>query len=215
MENNKQSAQSFFTKIENFWYYYKTPVILAAVFIFIISVLMIQNKDSVKTDLNIALITTGTVHEGTINFENHVVDLLKDSDGNGEKHVTMSRIFMTSNEKDEKNETARYHVETLLADRGAVIFLFDRTNYDRFIVKDAFCPLDELMPIDNYTDKLLYPGETPIAFSVKGSRLLADIGFSNDDLYATVLFRRPEDAQNQTINTQYENGVAVLTELLK
>jgi len=41
------------------------------------------------------------------------------------------------------------------------------------------------------------------------------MGFSNDDLYATVLFRRPEDAQNQTINTQYENGVAVLTELLK
>jgi len=215
MATNKQEKQSFFAKLENFWYYYKTPVILAAVFIFILSVVISQNLKSVKTDLNIALVSADVVNEGNINFESYLGEQMADSDQNGEKHITLTRIFLNPKSTDENNESARLHLESLLADRGAVLFVFDRQNFEHYIAKDAFCSLDEIMDITPYGDNVFYRNDVPVALHLEGSKLLKDMGFSNEDLFATVLFKRDEDAQNQVLSAQYENGVTVLKELMK
>ncbi len=215
MATNKQEKQSFFAKLENFWYYYKTPVILTAVFIFILSVVISQNLKTVKTDLNIALVSADVVNEGNINFETHLGEQMLDSDQNDEKHITLTRIFLNPTSTDENNESARLHLESLLADRGAVLFIFDRQNFEHYIAKDAFCPLNELMDTTPYGDKVFYRNDVPIALHLEGSKLLKDMGFSNEDLFATVLFKRDEDAQNQVLSAQYENGMTVLKELMK
>lgn len=215
MANRKQEKQSFFSKLENFWYYYKTPVILAAAFIFILSVVICQNLQSVKTDLNIALVSVDVLNEGNINFEEKLAAQMIDSDQNGEKHITLTRIFLNPKSTDENTESTRLHLESLLADKGAVLFIFDKENFEYIMTKDAFCPLDALMDTAAYGDKVYKRNEVPVALHLAGSTLLKDMGFTNDDLYATVLFKRDEDAQNQVLAAQYENGITVLKELMQ
>lgn len=207
--------RSFKQKWEDFWYYHKTTVIICVVLVIVFSMFISQFTSQVETDLNISIVTADVLTESSINFNEYFSDKLQDSNADGEKNITLTRLFITNAEEDEANESALQSLEAQLAGRGSVIFMFDASNYERMIKKDAFCPLNELMDVSEYGDRVVYHNERPMALHLTGSALLADMGFSNDDLYALVLFRRPEDAQNETIRLQYENALVVLKELMK
>ncbi|MBE7022568.1 MAG: hypothetical protein E7414_05080 [Ruminococcaceae bacterium] len=211
----REENQSFKQKLENFWYYYKTPVILGILVLLIIAFLISGTTEKVATDLNISIVTADILTEGSINFDEALGDVIVDSNNDGEAHITINRLFLAENTGGENYEAYAQALEAQLSDRGAVLFIFDRLNYERMIKKDAFCPLNELIDINAYGDRVLYHNDRPMALSLQGSKVLADMNFTNDDVYAMFLFRRPEDAQNETLNIQYQNGVAVLTELMK
>jgi len=212
---NANENQSFFRKIENFWYYYKWSVILGLLAVLIVAFFISEFTNRVPTDINISIVTKDMITEGSINFEQVLGEKIQDANGDGEKHITISRLFITEDAEDENTESAIYTLESQLADKGAVLFIMDQYNYERVMARDAFCPLNEMIDISTLGDRVLYRGDTPIALSLKGSALLPEVGITNDDLYALVLFKRDEDAQNQEINKQYENGSVILAELAK
>lgn len=213
-QEDQNKPASFLSKVENFWYYYKAPVIIVIVIAAVLAILFTSNSDSVATDLNIAIVTSETLTEESINFNESLPGLIADANGDGEANITISRFFISKDLTQENDETYQNNLESQLANKGAIIYIADAANYERLIKKDAFCPLDEFFDTEAYGNRVMYRGDQPIAFHLTGSKLLADMSFTTDDLYAMLLFRRPEDADDPIENTEYANAVAVLKELL-
>lgn len=213
--NETQEKQSLKAKIENFWYYYKVPTIIILVVLCIGALVLMSAPESVHGDLNIVLVSAEPITEGTINFNDVIPkEAIKDINEDGRQDITFSRLFVSAEIKDDDTRAYQQTLESYLSGRKAVLYIFDRVNYDRMIQKDAFCPLDEFFDVNAYRDRVLYRNDEPMAFSLAGSKALADMGLSNDDLYALMLFRLPE-GELEPLEPLYENAVSVLTELLK
>lgn len=206
---------SFKKKLENFWYYYKVPVIIVIIVatagIFLIS----EMSKSVPSDLKISLISEGTLSDETINFNEALPNVIQDIDNDGGANITISRIYINKTMKTEDLDVMKNTLESQLANKGATLFIVDQSNYDNLIKKDAFCPLNELMDLSDYGDRVIYRGEVPIALHLSGSKVLADMKFENDDLYALILFRRPGEENDPVRVKEYENATLVLKELMK
>ncbi len=202
-------------KMEDFWYYHKMPVILGLVALLIGMVCFSDMFYKVPTDLNLYMVTAEPVSEGTINFDEVLSDVVQDIDGNGESDITISRVFLSADLAEENASYYQQSLETELANQGAVMYIFDRVNYERMVKKDAFCPLDAYLDVAAYGDRILYRDNVPVAVSLAGSKVLKEMEFTNDDLYALLLFQRPEDFEDTNRMAEYENAAAVLEALLQ
>lgn len=211
----KQKNTSFKKKIENFWYYYKTLVLIVFALLALAAMIIFLNSGKATSDLNISLTTAGALTEMDINFNEGLPGLIKDINGDGEANITISRQFITEDENDESTEAYLQTLEGQLAHKGATLFIADGITRDILLKKDAFCYLDEFFNIDEFGDRVMFRNEKPIAFSLKGSRVLKDMQFAYDDLYAFILFKRPEDANDPSSILEYENAVAVLSALME
>ena len=211
----KQKNGSFMKKIENFWYYHKTAVISGAVLLALVAIIISLNSDKAVSDLNISLTTAGVLTEDDINFNKAMPDLIQDINGDGEKNITISRQFITEDETNEQVKAYRQTLEGQLSFKGATLFIVDSLTRDILLKKDAFCYLDEFFNVDAYGDRVLYRNDMPVAFSLKGSRVLKEMKFAYDDLYAFILFKRPEDETDPVSIKEYENAVTVLSVLME
>lgn len=212
--SEKQQNGSLKSKIENFWYYYKVPVIIVLVVILIAGFLLSENGEQVVSDLNISLVSAEALTESSINFNQALPGVIRDINSDGEANITISRLFIGADLKDKNAEASLQTLEAQLVDKGAKLFIFDKVNYDRTVKKDAFCPLDTFFDVGQYGDRVLYRNDEPIAFHLTGSKVLADMGFTSDDLYALLLFQRPEDESDPVSRAEYENAAAVLSALM-
>lgn len=215
MNTKDKKSTSIKEKLENFWYYYKTPVIIGVILIAIASYLISELTSSVSSDLKISLVSQNPLSEGSINFNEGMPGLIKDINNDSEANITIQRTFLGEDITSDESQAYYQTVMGQLSDKGATLFIFDKINLDRMIKKDAFCPLDELIDISAYGDRVIYRNEVPVALSLDGSKVLSDMQFTDDDLYALVLFRRPEDANDSECIAEYENAALVLTELMK
>lgn len=206
---------SFKAKLENFWYYYKTAFILGLVVVLAGVFLISELTKKVPSDLKISLISEDVLSEASINFNEALPGIVQDIDNNGDASITISRLFINDKLEKEKAEAMSQSLESQLASQSATLFIADKANYEKLIKKDAFCPLNELLDVTPYGDRVLYRGETPIALHLAGSKVLADMQFVTDDLYALVLFRRPGDENIPERVKEYENAVNVMIELMK
>lgn len=206
---------SFKAKIENFWYYYKSAVILIGIVVLAGILLLNEFTKTVPSDLKVSLISAGTLSEGNINFNESLPGVIEDIDASGDANITIARLFLSESMKEDNAEAMRQSLESQLANKGATLFLVDAINFERLVKKDAFCPLDELMDISGYGDRVFYRDGTPIALHLTGSKVLSDMEFLNDDLYALILFRRPGEENDPVCVAEYKNATKVLTELMK
>ncbi|MBE7048502.1 MAG: hypothetical protein E7393_03925 [Ruminococcaceae bacterium] len=201
--------------IENFWYYHKVAVIVIIIGILIVGVLVTQHSSRLVTDLNISLVTAEDLLEESINFNEALPGLIKDSNKDGEANITISYMLIGQDIEKEENANQLNSLEQQLMNNGATLFIVDSLNYDRLIKKDAFCPLDTFFDVALYQDQILYRNDEAIAFSLKGSKVLREMKFINDDLYALLLFQRPGEENDPVRNIEYQNAVAVLSALLE
>ncbi|MBE7036830.1 MAG: hypothetical protein E7403_06015 [Ruminococcaceae bacterium] len=215
MKNKDNKPTSFKEKLENFWYYYKLPVIISILVVGIGVFLYFEFSQSVVSDLKVCLTSKEALSEGTINFNEGMPGLIKDINGDNEANITIQRIFLGEDISSDEGQTYYQNLMGQLSSKGSTLFIFDKTNLDRMIKKDAFCPLNELMDLSAYNDRVVYRNDVPVALHLTGSKVLADMEFTSDDLYAMVLFRRPEDANDLKCNAEYDNAVLVLKELMK
>ena len=201
-------------KLDNFWYYYKFHCLIAVIALFGIWLLIDFNTQPFS-DLNISLTSVDALSEETINFNEVLPDLITDTNGDGMTNITISRQFIG---QDAEGADSREHYSKLLSqlsEKGAVLYIMDKVNFDRMIKKDAFSPLDAWMDITVFGDRVIYRDDTPVALSLKGSRILADMKFIDDDLYGLILFFRPEDSEDAATKAQYENAAKVLAALME
>ncbi len=201
-------------KLDNFWYYYKFHCLIALVALLGVW-LVFDFVTQPVSDLNISLTSIGSLSEETINFNEALPGLIVDANHDGMENITISRQFIG---EDAEGKDSREHYSKLLSqlsEKGATLYIMDKVNFDRMIKKDAFSALDEWMDVASYGDRVIYRGDSPVALSLKGSRILADMKFTDDDLYGLILFTRPEDANDAFTQAQYENAAKVLAALME
>ena len=206
---------SFKAKLENFWYYHKATVIVVTIVVLAGILLVGELSKQVPSDLKISLVSADALSDGNINFNKALPGVIADIDDSGDAIITIERLFLSKSLSEDNAEATQQSLEAQLANKGATLFIVDRVNYDRLIKKDAFCPLNELMDLSTYGDRVLYRGDTPIALHLTGSKVLSDMKFLSDDLYALVLFRRPGEENDPVQVAEYDNAVKVITELMK
>ncbi|MBE7035205.1 MAG: hypothetical protein E7402_03655 [Ruminococcaceae bacterium] len=209
MEKQKESWKS---KLENFWYYHKGTCLVALFVIIILSFIATNYTSRLDTDINISLVSENILSEATINFNTIFADKIEDANGDGEPLITISRLFIGRGNEDNQDELNL--LEKQLANKGATLFIVDALNYERLIKKDAFCPLDEFFSVEDYGDRVCYRGDVPIAFHLGGSKVLAEMEFVTDDLYALLLFRREGEENDPAENAEYRNAVTILDALM-
>lgn len=206
---------TFKEKIENFWYYYKVPVIAVIIVAFIAAFFINERRHTVVSDLKTTLATVSAVTDSSIDFNKALPGLVEDINGDGEANITISRLYISENLSEENDETYLNTLESQLSGKGSTLFIFDKANLDRMIKKDAFCSLDEFFDISAYGDRVVYRNGEPVALHLTGSRVLADMEFNTDDLYVMLLFRRPGDEENAECTAEYRNAVLMIEELMK
>lgn len=206
---------SFKKKLQNFWYYHKVTVIIVILCIALGSILIQDVFQSIQPDLKVTLVSAGQMAKGNINFNTVLSDNISDINNDGEANISVSHLVLSESLQGDNDEAFMKTLEAKLANKGSTLFIFDKVNFDRMIKKDAFCPLNEFFDVAVFGDRVMYRGDQPMAFHLTGSKVLGEMGFVNDDLYAMLLFRRPGDEQDSTTVAEYENAVAVVTELMK
>ena len=144
-QEDQNKPASFLSKVENFWYYYKAPVIIVIVIAAVLAILFTGNSDSVATDLNIAIVTSETLTEESINFNESLPGLIADANGDGEANITISRFFISKDLTQENDETYQNNLESQLANKGAIIYIADAANYERLISCWLICPLPRMI----------------------------------------------------------------------
>ena len=191
------------------------PVILVIIFLVIGGYFVYERTSAVVSDLKVTIATSEALTEASINFNEAMPGVVKDINNDGEENITIMRLYIDGNEEDENTQSSLKTLEAQLADKGTTVLIFDKLNFDRMIKKDAFCPLNELIDVTPYGDKVMYRDNVPVALHISGSYVLKNMDFTNDDLYAMVLFRRPQDANDTELNAEYENASLMLKELMK
>ncbi len=202
-------------KWENFWYYNKAAVLIGIAVIFFLGVGLLGNLVNADPDLKITTVTQAQQDNIGLYLKKTVAHRLQDI--NGDDYIELSLRGMTLEEdlSTDENNQVQNSINSQLANRGATLFIFDKLNFDRYIRKDAFEPLDTFFDVSNLGDRAVYKGDIPIALNLTGSKLLTEAGAIGDEFYGMLLFKREADADNAEIQAEYENAVTMLLALLE
>ncbi|MBQ9914955.1 MAG: hypothetical protein IJO50_02295 [Clostridia bacterium] len=201
-------------KLENFWYYNKIAVLLGFVGLIFVAFASLSFFVNTESDLKITMLTSVQQEEFALSLKPLLMEHLEDI--NGDNYIEVGvRDMLLNNELDAENSAnVQKSILSQMANRGATLFIFDKANYDLMVQKDAFCPLDQIISLEGLEDRVVYRNDIPVAVSLAGSKMVKEAGAVTEELYALVLFRRPEDAGNEKIDKEYENAKIALEVLL-
>ena len=213
---------------QNYWYYYKWPVILIAFFVGVILFCTLQSETQEETDANILFVGPHLFETGEkTTLENNLSNVLKeDYDDDGEKRVSV--IEMPAFSEDEiraavgdstdmnlllkygrltYDEVEKNFTQQLFAG-DAVICFFDPHWFDLVKENGGLMPLQEVL---GYA-----PSDMVDEYGVKLSSL--SIGaYCNLPDSTIVCFRRPSTAASlaggKEMEKRYQNSVQVFKDL--
>lgn len=208
--------KNFKQKWENYWYYHKAATILVIIFVLAVVLFIATADDSRSLDGNISIVTEGVVSASTISFDELIQDKIEDVNGDGVLSLNVNELWIAGDGSSSSDATSLQSVLASFSTGDTGLYIFDKTNLDRFIVYDAFCPLKNVLSDDvlNAHETVMRDG-TAYAISLKNCGLVENYDFETDDLYAAVIFDRPlEDTEIETKKLA-DNAKVVLCELLK
>lgn len=149
----EQTNASFGEKLQNFWYYYKLYVIVAAVLVFILLFTLITGLQRREPDANLLYVGGKTLTDSQVQ---HIYDTLKqnvikeDLNGNGEVEPDLLSLRPKVAGKDEYGEIvydASFYqdYEHELYSGDTVIFLVESKDlYERMLMDDLLVPLEDI-----------------------------------------------------------------------
>lgn len=216
-EKNTEKKQ-FKSKWDNYWYYYKIHTWIGIFVVFVLAVTITQCVQTVKPDVYIDLVTSVPVTDSSIALDGVFDDVLTDVNEDEKKHINISTLYLSEEMKSEQDMAMQQKMMLELAAGDVTLFIFDKTNLDRYITQDAYSPLSDfidLAPYQGMDGKLIERDGVPYAISLKGSKKLQELGFATDDLYGAFRFVPEKAAKDEKKMMEYQNAAAILTELLK
>lgn len=216
-EKNTEKKQ-FKSKWDNYWYYYKIHTWIGIFVVFVLAVTITQCVQTVKPDVYIDLVTSVPVTDSSIALDGVFDDVLTDVNEDEKKHINISTLYLNEEMKSEQDMAMQQKMMLELAAGDVTLFIFDKTNLDRYITQDAYSPLSDfidLAPYQGMDGKLIERDGVPYAISLKGSKKLQELGFATDDLYGAFRFVPEKAAKDEKKMMEYQNAAAILTELLK
>lgn len=191
-ESDIHVKSPIFEKLENFWFYYKTHVIVTAFALFVLLICVVQSCSREAEDISV-------LYAGPASFSQEAFELVKDElstaltadyDGNGEKHAglvaynVMSEAQILEREKELESTVNRsyfseqFQIYSKYVTSGeCAVFLLDPWLYEALVSQEVniLRPLSEVMT--NIPEHAV--GEYGIAFSetalYKNSKCLSQL----------------------------------------
>lgn len=216
-EANNTEKKTLKAKWDNYWYYYKIHTWIGIFVLFVMIVSISQCIQTVKPDVTVDVVTTGALTESFWDADEYLNENITDINEDGNKHISWSSLYISAEGTGEQDVAMQQKMMVELAAGDVTLFLFDKTNLDRYITQDAYSPLADfidLTPYENEEGKLIERDGTVYAISLKGSQKLTEMGFANDDLYAAFRFVPEKSAKDEKKMAEYKNAAVILEELL-
>ncbi len=203
------------SSLENFWYYYKWPFLGGIVVFFVVIIAMMNFTDVEEpSDAQVLAVFARPLTTQEFEFQTRLEGVIEDADGNGTKHISTNALYITEGGKSDEDSLAISKFENNIAYARADLVLMDGTNLERFKPKDFLAPLEDYVDVSQFDEtNLVYRDGKAVAVKLTDSKLLLDMQFFIDDVYAGIMFVPEEAAQGLDIHRK--NGAEMLLELSK
>jgi hypothetical protein len=186
-------------KLENFWYYYKTYVLIGigAVLLVLLGFCSL-GSNAPEPDLNIALITDEYLLIDQEQLETAFADNMPvDTNQDGIKVAYLNALIGL-----DTNPSGRQVVDMEAAVGPSKLMILDESALQ------AYANENFVMDLRGHVDDSLLPGEGPVfALPIRAGSFLADY-IQTDGLYICVKSERPNDGD--AVAREYENAFAIL-----
>ena len=213
--SNKKEKGFFLTSLENFWYYYKWPflggiVIFFGVIIFMLN--MTETEEPSDVDITAVFARPLTVQEFT--FQPYVESVVSDADANGTIRVQTKGLYITEGGKTDTDLVSMNNFDSAMAYGEGDLVLLDGANLSRYQSKDFLASLSDYVDVSQFAEEnLIYRDGKAVAVRLKNSKILTDMQFIIDDVYAGIMF--VPEMQEEQVAARRENAAKVLLELCK
>ena len=213
--SKKKEKGFFLTSLENFWYYYKWPflggiVIFFGVIIFMLN--MTETEEPSDVDITAVFARPLTVQEFT--FQPYVESVVSDADANGTIRVQTKGLYITEGGKTDTDLVSMNNFDSAMAYGEGDLVLLDGANLSRYQSKDFLASLSDYVDVSQFAEEnLIYRDGKAVAVRLKNSKILTDMQFIIDDVYAGIMF--VPEMQEEQVAARRENAAKVLLELCK
>ena len=172
--------------------------------------------DSLPQDGKVMVVTSGYVANEAINFDGLIDGKIVDVNKDGISTLSVTELTLTAGGSSSNDQTTSSQVLSSFTSGDTGLYIFDKTNLDRFMAFDAFEPLENLLPEDVVKEHAAFSrdGKT-FAVSLAGLGLVEKYNFTIDELYAAVIFDRPLDDTDEKTKQLADNAKVLLCELFK
>lgn len=217
MKNKAEKKQKSFLRasVENFWYYYKWPFLGGIVLFFAVLVAMTAMTDvSEPTDADVVAVFARPLTTQEFEFQSRLEGVVSDIDDNGKVTIGTEGFYISEQGKSDNDSLAQSKFETEIAYARGDLVLMDGINMKRFEPKDLWAPLADYVDISQVPEEDLYfRNGVAVGVRLSDSKVLLDMQFFIDDVYAGILFV-PEDAEDAVVMRR-ENAAKMIAKLLE
>lgn len=211
----KKEKGFILSSLENFWYYYKWPflggiVIAIAV---VVGVFMFADVEE-PSDADIVTVFSSPLTMQELDFESRLKDVISDTDGDGNKSISTASVYITKSGEGDQDATQTARFEYAISYAQGDLVLLDGANYERFCKKDFLAPLEDFISIAQIDEADIKRRDgVPVMVKLSDSKVLLDMQFVTDDVYAGIMFV-PEESSEQCM-LRRKNAANMLMKLLE
>lgn len=202
--------------IENLWYYYKWAILGGAIAILVLAITIpnLPKTEKASYDAKIQAVFARPLTMQEFSFQDRLESVIEDIDGDGDVRIVTDGIYITESGDNTNDVVSIGQLESVLAYAQADLVLLDGGNLAKYKGKDFLIPLEQYVDLSRFEpEDLAYRNGVAIAVRLSDSKVLTDMQFIIDDVYAGIMFV-PENASEQTLKTR-QNAVNMLMELTK
>lgn len=213
---NEEKEKGFIRlSLENFWYYYKWPFLGGIVIFFAVLVALTATTDiEAPTDVDVLAVFARPLTSQEFEFQSRLEHAVTDTDENGAVRIGTEGLYVSESGTGDNDGVSINKFESAIAYAEADLVLLDGTNMERFAPKDFLEPLEKYMDISQFAEEdLFYRDGVAVAVRLSDSKVLMDMQFIIDDVYAGIMFV-PEGTE-EALKGRRENAVKMIAELKK
>ena len=216
--NEEKKKLTFWQWIENFWYYYKWRVITALLLVVVIVIgadFIDNNTDDTVYDLTVLSVFAHPLTAEEYDMDNYLKDITKDANGDGVCNTVLRPYYITEKHTSESDLLSEGQFEACLKKAVGDVMILDVPNLNFYLKKDIFEPIDKYVDLSTIpAEDIVYKNDIPVAVKLRDSKILKDMAFIIDEIYASVVFV-PDDADDVTLNSRQNAKDAILKLLEK
>ena len=215
--SEQKTKYTFKQRIENFFYYYKWPFIFGILAVLVLSMYLPSMFDKSHEEVGDLTIVSAFAHVLTgedFDIDKRLADTVKDTDNDGDAEILLRQFYITEKRESDSDRLSIAQLEEQFKAGRGDLLIFDAPNLAYYLKKDVFEPLENYVDLSNIPEEdIVRYNDVAIAVKLTKSKILMDMHFIIDEIYAGVLFI-PDDADEVTINSR-NNTAAAINKLLE
>ena len=177
--------------------------------------LLSTKTENVVYDGSVSIVTSEYLSSKQLSFDDMIAGKIEDVNNDGIMSLGVNE-FVISSETDSTSQTNINQIISSFSTGETGLYIFDKANLERFMVYDAFRPLDHFLPKEVLSERReAVKDGTAYAISLRGLGIAEKYGLATDELYGAVIFDRPIEDTDEKTKKLSDNAITLLFEFLK